>query len=337
MIEPHSPQAPRVLIVRLSSLGDLFHALPTAHNLRVATGGTLDWVVQEEYADLVRTFEGVRRVIPTSRRDFVRQLPTLWRALREERYDWVIDLQGLLKSALVVAMARGRRKIGPSYHREGSRLFYHRTAGRRDRGRHAVEQGLDVIQHLGFQRLTPSFPVRFPRVAHPADRMQVALLPVSRWPSKNWPPEHFAALARLLLRDPRLRLSLLGGAADEAVCARIAEGLDETRVANLAGRLSLVELGGWLRSMDLLIANDSGPVHMAAAVGTPTLVLFGPTDAARTGPYGPGHRIIRAPDPCAPCFRRECRRHGHPCMRDITPESVAREARAMLRVPVGRS
>lgn len=331
MVTASDKPLPKILVVRLSSLGDIFHALPTAHNVRAATGGTLDWVVQEEYADLVRSFEGVRRVIPTRRRAFFKHLPDLWRLVREEQYDWVLDLQGLIKSAVVVGMARGRNKIGPSYHRECSRVFYHRVAGPPDRKRHAVEQCLDVVKALNLPLLTPTFPVRFPRVAHRAGAVQIALLPVSRWPSKNWPAAHFARLARLLVRDPHVQLSLIGSAADAAVCEEIAHGMDDTRVANLAGRLTLIELGGWLRSVDLLIANDSGPVHMAAAMGTPTLVLFGPTDPARTGPFGDGHRVVRAPEPCRPCYRRECRRQTHACMEDITPEQVARTARDMLK------
>jgi lipopolysaccharide heptosyltransferase I len=331
MTDATTTAAPRLLIVRLSSLGDVLHSLPAAHNLRVATGAVMDWVVQSEYAELVRCFEGVDRVITTSRRAFVRNLPALWRELRAVRYDWVFDLQGLLKSAMVAGMARGPRRIGPSYHREGSRFLYHRVAGAPDRSRHAVEQALDAVRFMGFDVLPPRFPVRFPTATLAgAGGKRVALLPVSRWESKNWPLAHFAALAHMLLEDPGVSLDLLGSAADRAVCEQLASGLPTERVRNLAGTLSLVELGSRLQALDLLIANDSGPVHLAAAVGTRTLVLFGPTDPARTGPYGEGHRVLSAPAPCAPCYRRRCHVHGHACLDSILPDQVAGVARSML-------
>ncbi|MDA0578668.1 MAG: glycosyltransferase family 9 protein, partial [Verrucomicrobia bacterium] len=118
-----------------------------------------------------------------------------------------------------------------------------------------------------------------------------------------------------------------------AVCAQIAAGLDPARVRNLAGVDSLLVLGGRLKSVDLLIANDSGPVHVAAAVGTPTLVLFGPTDPARTGPFGDGHCVLRAPPPCEACYDRTCHRHGAPCLSRLLPEQVAAAAREMLAIP----
>lgn len=330
MTDATTTAAPRILIVRLSSLGDVLHSLPAAHNLRVATGAVMDWVVQSEYADLVRCFEGVNRVIATSRRAFVRNLPELWRELRAERYDWVFDLQGLLKSAMVAGMARSRRRIGPSYHREGARFLYHRVAGAPDRTRHAVDQALDAVRFMGFDVLPPQFPVRFPQAQLAGGGKRVAMLPVSRWESKNWPLAHFAALAHTLLEDPGVSLDLLGSAADRAVCEHLASGLPADRVRNLAGTLSLIELGSRLQALDLLISNDSGPVHLAAAVGTRTLVLFGPTDPARTGPYGEGHRVLSAPPPCAPCYRRHCRVQGHLCLTEILPEQVAGVARSML-------
>jgi ADP-heptose:LPS heptosyltransferase len=152
----------KTLIVKLSSLGDLFHALPAVHNLKVGLGTRLDWAVAEEYAGLAGCFTDVDRVIAFPRRRFFAGFGSFAGELRRESYDRVIDLQGLLKSALVTCLARGKEKIGPSFHREGSRLFYSSVAGPRDRSRHAVEENLDVIGHLGIERLEPAFPVRFP-------------------------------------------------------------------------------------------------------------------------------------------------------------------------------
>ena len=114
------------------------------------------------------------------------------------------------------------------------------------------------------------------------------------------------------------------GACDQAV----AEAGDN--VFNMAGTLSLAQTGGFLKEMDLLISNDSGPVHVAAAVGTPALVVFGPTDPRRTGPYGERHRVVATKLPCQPCFSRTCRRDDLACLSGVTPERVAQIALEML-------
>jgi len=321
-MEPSAPAGPpRVIIVKLSSLGDLFHALPAVHNLKAGLNAEIDWVTQPEYADLVRCFSVANRVIAFPRRGFLPQFPDFVSELRGTQYDLAIDLQGLLKSALVTRLARARRRIGPSYHREGAGLFYSSVAGKRDRTRHAVDQALDVVAHLGLPRVPVSFPVRFPERKVEGARPRVALLPVSRWPSKNWPVQHFIDLAWRLRERRACSLFILGGPADVEVCREIEKALGPD-VRNLAGTTNLVEMGAVLKEMDVLVASDSGPIHMAAAVGTPVVAIFGPTDPARTGPYGARHRVIRAHLPCQPCYKRDCRKHGLPCLTDVRPEEV---------------
>lgn len=319
----------RILVVKLSSLGDLFHALPAVHDLRTCLGTTIDWVVQRPYVGLVECFDDVARVIAFDRHRFLRSVPGLWRALRRERYDMVVDMQGLLKSAMLTRLARAARRIGPSFHREGTRLCYSEIAGVRDKARHAVEENLDVVRHLGFEPGPPAFPVSFPEPAIDAPRPRVGIVPLSRWETKNWPATSFAALGRRL-QAGGATLFLFGGPADRDVCAEIAAAL-KANVVNLAGETGLPETGGYLQAMDLVVTNDSGPMHMAAAAGTPTLALFGPTDPVRTGPYGDRHRVIRAELPCGePCYSRECRREGGVCLEGVTPERVADEALEML-------
>ena len=320
----------RLLIVKLSSLGDLFHALPAVHSLKAGLDAEVDWVAHEEYRKLVDCFDDVARVIPFPRRSFVSSFGPFYSALREKKYDYIIDLQGLFKSAMVVALARGRKRIGPSFHREGSFLFYSAVAGARDADRHAVEQNLDVVRFLKLPVREPQFPVSFPLPAVNEKSPRVAMVPLSRWQTKNWPPQCFTTVARRLQQVFGASIFLLGGPSDRDVCREI-EGNLEGRVVNVAGKLSLVESGGLLAQMDLLVANDSGPVHMAAAAGTPTLVVFGPTDPKRTGPYGTQHRMVTATaQSCAPCFSRVCRREGIPCLKGVTPEHVSEIATEML-------
>ena len=319
-----TPAPARVLIVKLSSLGDLIHALPAVHCLKTGLPAVIDWVVNTEYADLVNCFSDVRRVIPFPRHA-LKQLPDFRRALQREEYDLIVDLQGLLKSAVLARLARGARRIGPSFQREGARWFYHTLAGQPDRQRHAVEQNLDIIRHLGLPLSEPAFPMQFPTPAINEPAPRVALIPCSRWPSKNWSLSAFTDVARELRERANAKIFIIGGQTDSAQCAQLAREIHGAAV-NLAGRLTLPELGGWLAAMQLAITNDSGPMHIAAALGIPVLALFGPTDPARTGPYGGGHTVFKGRMQCQPCYRRHCRFGENPCLNAIMPEQVVAAA-----------
>ena len=318
--------------MKLSSLGDLFHSLPAIHVLKRELGLTVDWMTQPEYADLVACFDDVDHVRTFPRRRFLRSFPAWLRELRSESYDYAFDFQGLFKSGLATGLSRAERRIGPSYAREGARFFYHERAGRRDKNRHAVDEALDFVEHLGLTVDEPRFPVTFPEQSVRGAGPRVAYLPCSRWPTKNWPPAHFSALIRRVHARAGGTAYLLGGREDASVCDEIASA-QESHVENLCGRTNLVELGGILKAMDLLVTVDSGPMHMAVAVGVPVLALFGSTDPARTGPYGKGHDVIQHGElPCQPCRSRTCARREKDiaCMRDLSPERVAEAALARL-------
>ncbi|MEA2068193.1 MAG: glycosyltransferase family 9 protein [Verrucomicrobiota bacterium] len=284
----------RILIVKTSSLGDLFHALPTVHLLKQAYGADIDWVVNTGYAGLVECFSDIRRVIPFPRKGLFPNLGSFRAALREETYDLVVDLQGLLKSALVCRMAKrskGARILGPSFQREGARLLYTAVAGKKNKNRHAVEENLDVLQWLEKPVAPVGFPVQFPEVdfqcleKHPV----VVFAPCSRHEAKNWPVKRFVELGEHLAAQ----IVLVGAPDDLETCTKIENALPEGAATNLCGRTSLLELGGVLQKADLVVTVDSGPMHMASATGTPCLAIFGPTDPLRVGPYGEQHRVLR--------------------------------------------
>lgn len=326
------PGSKRILIVKTSSLGDLFHALPTVRALKVGLHATVDWVVADIYADLVRCFDDVDTVIPFPRRDFWTRLRWFRSKLRQHEYHYIIDLQGLLKSAVICRMANGRKRIGPSFHREGSKFFYSEIAGDRDKERHAVDECYDIVRYLGFPvPKVPEFPVTFPHIELGGTRPRIAMLPCSRWETKNWPPEKFIEAGRTLA-EAGCNLFLLGAPEDKAVCRQIEEGIGRN-VENLCAKTRLPDLGGVLKAVDLLITVDSGPMHMAAAVGTPVLAVFGATDPKRTGPHGEKSLVVsHGKLVCQPCLSRVCRRPKQdiPCMRDLPAERIVGAARLML-------
>jgi len=327
-------QPKRILVIKLSSLGDVFHALPAVNNLKVALGAEVDWVTQPEYVELVRCFPVVSRVIVFPRRAFWSEAGHFLHALRETQYDYVIDFQGLLKSALVARFARGRKKLGPSFHREGAGLFYDDVAASCDKNRHAVEENLDVVRFLGL----PVIPVAFPVTIMPKPVIQpeprVAIVPVSRRANKNWPLSYFTETARQLRTELNASIFLFGGATDRMTCEQIRVELESTRgnglIRNLAGETSLVEMGAWFKQMNLAIVNDSGPLHMAVALGVPVVTMFGPTDPVRTGPYGPQHVVCISDVACRPCFGKVCPLPSVECMGRIEVSKVVEASKAIL-------
>lgn len=328
-------RAPRILVVKLSSVGDILHALPTVNALKRYMNAEIDWVVQHEYVDLVDCFPDVNRVISFPRKNFRKRGGAFLRELRSQDYHLVIDLQGLLKSALVAKLARAPRKIGPSFNREGARFFYHEIAGECDLMRHAVIQNLDVLKVLGLEVPDPVFNVSFPKPALDGPRPWIGMAPNSRWPSKDWPADHFAALAKRLLASVGGTVFFIGGTGDREVCANLVRATGAGSV-NVAGLYTLAESGGVMAQLDVLVANDSGPAHLGCAAGVPTIALFAPTEPKRTGPFGPDHTVIRALDPCFACYDRNCRRQEGGCMATITPARVAVAVESVLkkRAPV---
>jgi heptosyltransferase-1 len=285
----------RILVVKLSSLGDLFHALPAVHTFRTRMNAEIDWVTQPEYVELVQCFTDVSRVLPYPRQRFWREGTSFRRNLRGNQYDFAVDFQGLLKSALVTVLARADRRIGPSNHREGSQFLYHEVARPRDSGRHAVHQALDICSTLDLDPPDPSFPVHFPSIPLETAHPRIALVPCSRWASKNWAPVHFIELARLLIDQFGASVYLVGGPDNQSrnVCGRIAGAVPD--IHNECGNTTLPQMGGLLSAMDLAVTVDTGPMHVATATGTPVVAVFGLTDPERTGPFGPKHRVVRAP------------------------------------------
>lgn len=330
---PRPEDVRRILVVKLSSLGDLFHALPTVRALKSASGAAVDWLVQPEYADLVRCFTDVDRPIVFPRRGVLSGGRAFLEDLRREQYDLIVDLQGLLKSAIPARLARGGFRLGPSFYREGSGWLMHAVAGRRNKDRHAVEEALDAVRFLDWPETPVEFPVRFPDQPPPGVAPRVVIVPASRWKTKNWPRENFVTVADDLLQRGAT-VVLVGGGAERAACDAIAKALGvRPNLKNLAGRTSLVELGGLLSHAQLVLTVDSGPMHMAAALGVPVLALFGPTDPVRTGPYGGRARVLDiARLPCRPCLADACDRGDFACMRRIYPSEVLAAALEMLGV-----
>ena len=257
----------------------------------------------------------------------------------------VIDFQGLLRTGLITFLARARDKVGFAAAREGARFAYRRRVAVPPEVLHAVDKNIYLL-NAALDSDEEYLPPRFrdnPEAAAAADELLarhgldaadklLAVAPAARWESKKWPASFFIdCLTRILAVDSQLRVWLLGAADERAVGEPIVAAVDPERVRNLMGETSLAVMLELLKKSRLLLTNDSGPMHLAAAVGLPTAALFGPTDPDKTGPYGEGHRVFRTSIDCAPCFRRQCPLPRQLCLDDVvTPEGVADRIVAQL-------
>ncbi len=315
----------RILVIKLSSLGDIAHALPAVCALRQRTGAEIDWVVQPEYAALLACCPDAGRLIEFPRRNFLRRLLPFLRDLRRERYDAIVDLQGLMKSALTARLARGARRVGPAWAREGAPWFYDAQPSKAPGPRgHAVDELMAVVDLVAPG--TDGVPQPEIRIAEsePDGRPgpHVAFAPFSRWATKNWPLEKFAELGRRLVAEMGCQIRIVGGRDDaepgEALARQIGEG-----ARNLCGQTDLRGLCALLRSMDLLVTVDSGPMHWADAMGVPLVAVFGATDPARTGPYRQLAHVVAKDDlACRPCHSRTCARGDVACLETLEVEKV---------------
>ncbi len=314
----------RILVIKLSSLGDIAHALPAVRALKERTGAAIDWVVQPEYVRLLACCPDVDRIIEFPRRNFARNFFSFWRDVRRDRYDAIVDLQGLMKSAGVARMARGRLRAGPAWAREGAHWFYTVQPARAEGPRrHAVEELMDVVQVVAPGATEAPAPLlNFPEAeseVHPGPH--VAFAPFSRWDTKDWPMDKFAELGRRLVAEMGCQIRIVGGRDNEAQGDVLARQIGPAR--NLCGKTDLPGLCSLLKGMDLLVTVDSGPMHWADALGVPLVAIFGATDPARTGPYRQLHHVVtREGLSCRPCHSRTCSRGDLACLKTLDVDAV---------------
>ncbi|HIJ91453.1 MAG: lipopolysaccharide heptosyltransferase I [Desulfobulbaceae bacterium] len=344
-----------ILIVKTSAIGDVIHTLPALNALRRKyPDARIDWLVEEAAADLVIGHAALDTVLVSRRKAWIRDLKhgrvvAAWRGfadfvkrLRGTEYDLLIDFQGLLKSGIFVGLARATRKVGfgkGMEHAEGSYLFLNEPVPPVNMDQHAAIRELLLLKAIGVDSEDVVFdlPVgeeqreRVGRLLAEAGidpaKPLVAINPMTTWETKHWRNERFARVADLLLAKG-VAVVFSGGPQDVLGIEGILAAMTG-KAASLAGKTTLKELAALYERVGVLVTTDTGPMHLAAAAGTPVVALFGPTAPWRTGPFGSLHRILRADIACSPCLKRHCER-THECMEQITVDQVVRAAQAVL-------
>ncbi len=343
------PQFRRILIIKPSSLGDVVHALPTLVALRKKFPTSwISWLIKQEWADILAGNPDLNEVLSVDLR--MRFWPGIIAKLRHARFDLVVDLQGLFRSALLARLSGAPERVGFASGREGSPFLYtqlvrlpSRMSGHwRLLDMHPVDRNLTVAKHLGAEIQPPRF--RLPSFAsdekevegwlqeagvQSTDRL-IAMASVDRLGIRSWPLDRFVAVAGTLSQCPNVRIVLIGTPAERWVVEHFRHRVGD-KLVNLVGKTRVRQLGVLLRRVHLLIANDSAPMHIASAVGTRVLGLFGPTSYFHHKPIGDGHVVLRSEIPCSPCGRSTC---ANPnvleCLTSIRVEDVVARANRML-------
>ncbi|MCG8685741.1 MAG: lipopolysaccharide heptosyltransferase I [Desulfobacterales bacterium] len=336
-----------ILIVKMSAIGDVIHTLPALNAIRDHfPKARITWLVEEAAADLVIGHSSLDRVIVSKRKRWVKQLfsssffsafkniLSFVRELRDTQYDAVIDFQGLLKSGVMVMLAKGKEKIGfdkGMQHAESSHLFYNKRIPPVSMEIHALKRGLMMIQALGVH--TDKVEYRLPVTrddkasiktllnkngVSDEDRV-ICINPQATWETKLWDDGKFAALSDQIQKHCKARIVFTGGPEDRPVIDTII-AMTKKSCLNLAGRTTLKTLAALYERADLLVTTDTGPMHLCAATGTRVVAIFGSTAPWRTGPYGCDHVVVRSNLGCSPCFKRECSHKN--CMESISVDQV---------------
>ncbi len=350
-----------ILIVKTSAIGDVTHTLPALNCLRRQyPQARITWLVEEAAADLLRGHHALNRVLVSKRKKWLnglrrgnhrmealKQIVGFVKELRRVRYDLIIDFQGLLKSGILVGLARGGRKVGfgrGMAHAECSYIFLNERLPAVDMDIHALDRELLLLAGIGVECREITFDVPISaedrrqaeallgRAAGPGNRPLVGINPQTKWPTKLWDNKKFALVADRLARRG-CRVFFTGGPDDRPVVAEIQAAMKQKSL-NLAGCSTLRILAALYETANLVISTDTGPMHIAAAVNTPVVALFGPTAPWRTGPYGKQHQVLRTGVPCSPCFKKSCplenRDERKKCMNEISAEQVVASAAGII-------
>lgn len=348
----------KILIIRLSALGDILHCLPLLEPLHVAFPGCqIDWVVGNAGKALVENHPLIHtlHVLPSVKLSNHKAVQTCLTQIRAEQYDWVIDTQGLLKSALIGLYSGAPVRVGLKNSREGATLFY----------TNAIETGplhaplksvyshyLELLQGMSVSvPEEPSFPLRnipnttvqsiqarYPQLNSKTTPI-IALAPKTNWQSKDWPSEYWETLIKKLYDETSFQLFLLGSPQDTAYLESLREAINNTNVSQRIHlpNFNLEELQAFMPFVDLIIGGDSFPLHLAGATQKARIIgIYGPTSSQRTfPPYFDKTRsqILTSPEnlPCQPCHKKTCRIETLDCLTMIQPERVFLEIQNALR------
>lgn len=317
----------KILVIKTSSLGDVIHALPAVNLLlKKYPDAEIDWLIKPGFKDMLKFCNNIDRIIFFDSKRFSNPLSTisytleLRNELREVDYDIVIDFQGLARTGIFTGLAKGRLKVGFRHPRESlAALFYNKKVD--VEFRHAIDRNLDLVKGVVGQiddsdlvlPIAKDFADGAKKILNDnkvdLQKKTIALVPGARWESKCFPVDVFMNIASCVNSKIDANFLLIGGPDEVALGEKMEEfaEVSNMNVINLINKTKIGEMAEILRLCDFVVCNDSGPMHIAAAMGTKLAALFGPTIPERTGPYGKNSKVFsRKKLNCLGCLKRQC-------------------------------
>lgn len=331
----------KILIVKLGAVGDVVHTLPALHSLRKSfPEAFIAWVVERKSMEVITGNSDLDEVIIFERKELQRifkadGLFAAYRFFREfadklkgYNFDLVIDFQTLLKSGIITLSSGAKKRIGFDKWREMNKLFTNYRI--KAVSAHTVDKYLELVDAAGgkpdaspvkiaYSSEDASYVDKFLSEKALAGRPWVAINPGASWTSKLWPVERFAALCDIM-EDFEIPVVVIWGPGEEPLVDAIV-GATRSSMLNVAPSTSIKQLACLLERSSLYVGGDTGPMHMAVAMGTPVVGIFGPSDPQRNGPYGEGHMILQADIDCIKCWKKSC--STMECMKNVSSEDVA--------------
>jgi heptosyltransferase-1 len=320
----------KILIVRLGALGDLIHAVPAAAALRRTFPlARIDWLVDVRHRELLDLVPVINRRIAIKTSSAGSLIDAI-KELRRSRYDVALDLQGLLKSAVLARASGAERVIGfPAalLRERTAALFYTEAAG--VDATHVIRKNLSMLKALGIDIAGIEFPIESRRpgvVAAARQRLGLGdtdpfaiINPGAAWPNKRWPPVYFGELAAALAKRHGLRSVVLWGPGEQALAETVVAASHES--AAVSPETTLADLVSLAKAATLMVSGDTGPIHIAGAVGTPVVGIYGPTNPERNGPWASQDMTVSRFEHCSCHYLRQCRAKRW-CLLDISPREV---------------
>ena len=329
----------KILVIDLLYMGDLIFATPFFRQLRENyPESEIDIIVNANFYDLVKDNPYFDNIIPYDKNWSIKESYKFAKEINKENYDLGINIHGNWRTIILMYLISPNYNIG--YGGDGKSLFLDKTI-ETDDDLHMVEIYLQFLEKMGLKRFEDdSIELKVNEKAEKDmkeflakkykeknltnDKMLITLNTGGTWPTKRWPKFKFAKLADEIINNEKM-VMFIGGPSDKKRVEDILSIMENDRVINANGETNLKELAALVKKSDLVISNDSGPVHVAAAVGTKTITIFGPSDENKYRPYGKIHEIVKTEIDCRPCGEHECPLGHHNCMEKIEVQDVMKK------------
>ena len=327
------PSDASILLILMGSLGDVVRGLClVSHIKNNLPQSRVTWLIEPKWAELVDFHPQIDKMIVFNRPRGVPAVWNLYKDLAQEHFDITLDLQRHFKSGFFSLLSRAKRRVG--FNRRNAKEFnwlfnneqIDYVSDELPKLRHYLKfteyLGLSEPTLLEFGFSSLDLKVTVPSIVTEISDPFIAVVMGSSWESKDWIFEGYCELVKDILSSGERQVVLLGDRSKRTPAARLFERIGSSRLINLVGKTSLLELVAVLKAAAAGVGPDSGPAHLAAAVGTPYVSIFGPTSPRRVAPYGSEHLVVQSAVSCAPCYKKRCPGLDRLCMRLVSVEAV---------------